>query len=55
MHEQMLPFTQIGYSAFNSEAMLYCGKSPGILISILLVIFHAPPSFKYSTTSTQGF
>lgn len=42
MDEQTFPFTQMGYSAFNSEAMPYCGNSPGRLFYWLFFMHLLP-------------
>lgn len=39
MHEQTLALTQMGYSAFHSEAMLYLGKSPEVLTLLFWLFF----------------
>lgn len=39
MQEQAFPLTQMGHSAFHSEAMLYPEKSPGALMLLFSLFF----------------
>lgn len=41
MQEQAYPLTQVGHSAFHSEAMMHPEKSPGVL-TILFWLFFMP-------------